>query len=276
MAKMDFKNVVTIVGYVTSFKITPYKSGTGAVANMAIKEEKSGGTHFVTMFTNRNKKLKYNDAEYDPIALKNIFMDEQGNARHILVNAFCGITENKYTNSQGVEVSNTQIIVRKMSLASDPEAQKATFDVRGYVEGVAQKGDSYRMKVAVLTTDANGNANGVSYVVLDTDESIADDAMDAAVKGNYAKFRGRLINKTMYDDLGDRIGTIKKNNVLKITGIVEKDDIDEKDLAIYKLAKRLERGQYVNVKTTKIDTYGTAAPTTSPVDEDEDIDIDFD
>lgn len=273
MAKIEFKNVVTILGYVNAFKLVPYKNGTGALANIGIKDEKNGGVHFVSMFTNRNKKFKYNDAEYDPAALKNLFMDEQGNARHILVNAFCGMTENKYTNSQGVEVTNTQVIIRKLSAFGDAEAQKATFDVRGYVEAVAPKGDTYKLKIGVPQTDANGNVNGIAYVVLETDESITEDAMDAAVKGNYAKFRGRLINKAMYDDLGDRIGTIKKNNVLKVTDVVEKDDIPEKDINVYKLAKRLERGQYVDVKTLKICAYG-AAPVTVP--DDEDIDIDFD
>lgn len=275
MVKLDFKNTVTLVGYVNGFKLIPYKNGSGAVANIAIKDEKGGSTHFVTMFTNRNKKFKYDGNEYDPAVLRNMFIDEEGKPRHILVNAFCGMAENKYTNSQGVDVVSTQILVRKLSSSNEPDAQKATFDVRGYVESAAPRGDVYRIKVATLSKDANENVNNVTYITLETDESISEVAMDAAEKGNYVKFRGRLINKTMYDDLGDRIGTVKKNNVLKITDVVEKDDIPEKDIMIYKLAKKLGKGEYVDVKTAKTMKYGESTSAVE-VDDDEDIDIDFD
>ena len=275
MVKMDFKNVDTIIGFVTGFKLIPYKNGTGAVANVAVRDEVGGSTHFLTMFTNRNKKFKYDGNEYDPSVLRNMFIDEQDKPRHILVNAFCGMSENKYTNSQGVEMTSTQIIVRKLSSSSEPDAQKATFDVRGYIESVVPKGDSYKVRVGIPMKDMNENVNSVAYVVLETDESIAEQAMDAMEKGNYAKFRGRLINKPMYDDLGDRIGTIKKNNVLKVSDVVEKDDIPEKDLVIYKLAKKLGKGEYVDVKTAKVMKYGETTSTTV-VDDDEDIDIDFD
>lgn len=271
---MDFKNVATIIGYVNGFKLTPYKNGNGAVANIGIKDEKNGCIHFISMFTNKNKKFKYNDVEYDPSALKSVFIDENGEPRHILVNAFCGIALNKYVNSQGVEVSNTQILCRKISSFSDVDAQKATFDVRGYVESFSQSGDEFKLKVAVLTKDSKDNINGISHVVLCTDESIVEDAMDSIAKGNYAKFRGRIINKVIYDDLGDRAGTLKKNNVLKISDLKEKDDIPEGDAIIYKLAKNLGKGQYVDKTTLKIKTYGESSEPV--VSDDEDIDIDFD
>lgn len=273
MVKMDFKNMVTIVGYVMGFKLIPYKNGNGAVANIAVKDEKSGSVHYVTMFTNKNKKFKYNDSEYDPVVLKNMFIDEQDKPRHILVNAFCGMEEKKFTNAQNVEITSTQITVRKLSATDDVESQKATFDVRGYIDSVATKGESYKLRVGIPMTDANGNVNRAAYVVLETDESIVDVAMDAAEKGNYAKFRGRLINKVVYDDLGDRVGTVKKNNVLKITDVIELDDIEEKELKIFKLARKLDKGEFVDVKTVKVMKYGE---TPVSADDDEDIDIDFD
>ena len=98
--------------------------------------------------------------------------------------------------------------------------------------------------------------------------------MDSIAKGNYAKFRGRLINKVIYDDLGDRAGTLKKNNVLKISDLKEKEDIPEGDAIIYKLAKNLGKGQYVDKTTLKIKTYGESSEPV--VSDDEDIDIDFD
>ena len=268
---LKFENSLNVIGYVESVKLTQYKNGNGAIANIRVVDKKSHNSQFLVMFTNANGKFKFDGQEYTTSSFKNIFVDETNAAKEVLVSAYCGLVENKYTNKDGIQVSTMQNIVRKIGKYDNAEDMRMVFAAYGIVENVTVNDDTAKITVGVPQVDTNGNYNGHTSIKMEADEKTIDKVIDLVENGKYVKFRGVAENKPIRNEIGDNIGYLRRYRIVSIFGDVYAEDIPDNIKNARKLAKRINRGQYVDVKTCKIKDYNATSAS-----DDEDIDLDFD
>ena len=277
--KLSYFNKVEVVGVVTSFNIKDLKNG-GRLANIGVRDDATTNLTYISVFD--RKGLKYGDAETTLDGLRKIFMDANGNSRHVCAK-FTGRA--RETVSDGKTYFNVSAF--KVEPASESDEHYAILIVNGVVDAIKvaeSDGEPYaRIKVGVQNNNRDGDITGVDFITVMAHGEKLVDKLEDVEKMSFIKLQCDLVNTLPKTDrFGNIIGSGEKETaVVNITGVTDPydiEDINEDFIPLYKKAKRLERGEVIKVDKGDegLAQTPTPAPTTKVVvDDNLEDDLDF-
>lgn len=259
--KLSTENRIEVVGYVTNYVIKePTKKGGKKRANITIKDKLTNNVCFVTLF-DRDKIVygsKDDKREVTLGGLQKIFMDGEKKPKNVLVSAIGSTSDFVTDDGKTFESQNIFFI----SPYDNEENQKIIFRLKGIVENVQvledNDGKDYaKIKVGTLNVRPNGNEKlitGVQYKTV-TVRDEAYEKIEDVEKLDLVDLKGDILNiLPKKDKYGDFIGSgTKEYATARASIICVEDDIDEEDLAIYKKAKKLGKGQSIKITEASAD-----------------------
>lgn len=252
MSKVKMQNFMNVIGYVQSFKITTFKSGTKK-ANLAIKDRNTNNVVFVGLFDKKGG-FDFNGHNVDLEGLKKILVDKEGNTRDVLVRATGRCSETKGTDANGNEKVYENYTAFKIVPYSDEEAQGAALTFAGIVEnakyGEDKNGEPIaKFRVGTYKTNKDGNITGVENMTLVAHGDVAEKLEDKGVeKFTSARFVCDMLNVLPKRNIhGDFLGEpIREVRIVKFTDFLDEDDCED-EVKTYKKAKKLEKGEFIEV-----------------------------
>lgn len=234
--EMKFANIVPITGYVTNFVVRTL--GTGReVANIGIKDELTNNSCYVSLFGREG--LKYGETPVTLKELYNIFMNSNGEPRHVLVTLNAKVAENKYISKKsGQEVVSQNITAFNIAPCSDPAKQRIIFRMTGIVDSIKESGDGneYKIRLGILTKNRDKQYAGIEYNNL----VVRDDCKLALEDKGIERFAmidvaGSILNRREYDYYGMPQGTVREIRIESVGKVTTEDRLD--DIETYKLIK---------------------------------------
>lgn len=254
------ENKIEVVGKVTNFKIITSDKTKSKRALITIKDELTNNYTMVTLFEKEGRTYgsKDNKKEVTLGALKNIFLNEKNESRGILITAIGSCSE--FVTEKGDLFESNNIYA--LFPTDDEDNQKSVFNIEGFVESSVtfeskdeegEEIDCLRIKLGTLSKNADGNITGVNFKTVVVRGGDAFDVLEDIEVGSIIQVGGDIINKMApKDKYGISSGnSIREYRVGRAIPKIEVDDIEESDKALYKRAKKLKKGESIDLKEVK-------------------------
>lgn len=288
MAKnVNYFNKVEVIGEVTSMNIRETKTGM-KIGTLFVKDNSTGSITFITAF-NRDV-YRFGDVEVKGLdGLKGLFINKDGTPKGKVVKVNARASETVSKDSYGNSKVYQNYTLNRIDPCDD-EDNKAILLASGLIQQlkVAEDGDGNpyaKLKIAIVNRNKDNETRGVDYVsVIARNEDLVEKLEDAN-NGDFIVACCDILNTLgEKDKYGYSVGApVKEIRLEKIRAI--NDDVDEDELELFKLAKKLQRGEFINADGEVVSTNGNATATkpskpkkTAKVDlddDDDDDDIDF-
>ena len=247
---LNYENKITVSGLVKNFKI---KKGDGKKdkAYISISNEKDKSLVVVTLY-DRDKFIygsKDNKVEYSSLeGLSKAFLDADGKPLEVYATAIGNATDSVGQNGTVYENNNVFML-----MPSNEQSQKAEFSLYGIIKSIATFTDAddneyAKLKIATVNSYTNKNkelvVRGVNEKEIIVRDAASLELLEDCNTGGFIQTKGLIINKKPeYDEWGDKISSGNREFLSTLVGkYVDKDDIDEEHIEIYKAACNLEYG----------------------------------
>ena len=278
--KVKHSNFLCVRGYVNSYDIVTFSSGT-KMANISIKDTNNNNLTYVKLFGRDG--LKYGTQTTNLEGLKKIFLNSDDSPRGILVEAKGRCGETKGVDKQGVEKVYENNMIWAINPYNDEALQGAGLTFGGLIENIKYGEDKdgepiAKLKVGSMNFNKDKDITGVDTMTLVAHGDIVNEMEDKGIEKHCgATFKCALLNILPKRDVfGDFIGTSTKEcQIVKFLDVVDVDDAEE-EFELYKKAKKLERGETIKVPKSKDKDEDEVIEEPKPkVIEDDDDDLDF-
>lgn len=254
--KFNCFNKAEVCGVVTDFKIKSFPNGT-KLANIAVKDENTTNLTYVSIFD--RKGLEYGKESITLEGLKKVFMTGDNKSRGVYAK-FTGRARESVSMKEGQTKTYFNISAFNVEPYSEYDEHYAILIVNGFVDAIKIAEDSddnqyVKIKVGLENVNKDGNIIGVDYVTVISRESDIIEKLEDVDRYSFVRLQCDILNTLPKTD---RFGNIiasgaKENYIVNIpkNGVVLSDDIDEDVISLYKQAKKLEKGEIIELSSNK-------------------------